>query len=81
MITWYPVHPTNMNFTNRLINSDNKGRASMLVERMMRKEGETQTGKVGVRLGRGFWLEELDLIECKRMSGKPMKMTRMVYRK
>ena len=47
MITWYPVHPTNMNFTNLLINSDNKGRASMLVEKRMRKEGETQTGKVG----------------------------------
>lgn len=46
MISWYPVHPTNVNFTNFLINSDNKGRASMLFEERMRKEGENMTGKV-----------------------------------
>uniref|UniRef100_H2YR12 Neutral ceramidase n=1 Tax=Ciona savignyi TaxID=51511 RepID=H2YR12_CIOSA len=46
MLSWYPAHPTNMNFTNLLINSDNKGRASTLFEKMMRKPGETLAGKV-----------------------------------
>uniref|UniRef100_H2YR11 Neutral ceramidase n=1 Tax=Ciona savignyi TaxID=51511 RepID=H2YR11_CIOSA len=45
MLSWYPAHPTNMNFTNLLINSDNKGRASTLFEKMMRKPGETLAGK------------------------------------
>ncbi|CAK8678859.1 unnamed protein product [Clavelina lepadiformis] len=47
MIAWYPVHPTNMNFTNTLINSDNKGRASTLFERSMRKPDETVPGTEG----------------------------------
>nr|XP_002121814.1 putative neutral ceramidase C isoform X1 [Ciona intestinalis] len=45
MLSWYPVHPTSMNFTNLLINSDNKGRASTLFEKMMRKPGETLGGQ------------------------------------
>lgn len=46
VITWFPVHLTSMNRTNLLINADNKGRASMLFERMMRRKGEDLTGKV-----------------------------------
>lgn len=45
IITWFPVHLTSMNSSNLLINSDNKGRASMLFEKMMRNSGETITGK------------------------------------
>lgn len=40
-VTWYPVHGTSMNNTNELISSDNKGRASTLYEKMMRKDGKT----------------------------------------
>jgi len=46
MISWYPVHLTSMNYSNLLINSDNKGRASTLFEKQMRKDGETVAGKV-----------------------------------
>lgn len=45
MVTWYPVHGTAMNNTNHLISSDNKGRASALFERKMRKPGENITGE------------------------------------
>nr|CAB3223336.1 putative neutral ceramidase C [Phallusia mammillata] len=45
MVSWYPVHLTSMNFSNLLINSDNKGRASTLFEKQMRKAGETLGGK------------------------------------
>ena len=34
-ITWFPVHCTSMNNTNKLISGDNKGFASMLLERDM----------------------------------------------
>uniref|UniRef100_H2ZAL2 Neutral ceramidase n=1 Tax=Ciona savignyi TaxID=51511 RepID=H2ZAL2_CIOSA len=44
MFTWYPVHCTSMNFSNQLLSSDNKGRASALFERMMRKSGEDRSG-------------------------------------
>ena len=30
---WFPVHPTSMNNTNRLVSSDNVGYASMLLEK------------------------------------------------
>lgn len=33
LITWFAVHPTSMNNTNRLVSSDSKGYASSLVER------------------------------------------------
>jgi neutral ceramidase len=34
-INWFPVHPTSMNNTNRLISGDNKGYAAMLFESEM----------------------------------------------
>ena len=33
--SWFAVHCTSMNNTNRLISSDNKGYASILFEQMM----------------------------------------------
>ncbi|XP_076825359.1 putative neutral ceramidase C [Clavelina lepadiformis] len=42
--TWFPVHGTSMNFSNHLISSDNRGRASALFEKMMRKPGEELSG-------------------------------------
>lgn len=33
MVTWFAVHPTSMNNTNQLISGDNKGWASLIVER------------------------------------------------
>ena len=38
MLSWYPSHPTSMNFTNNLISSDHKGRASALFENKMKKQ-------------------------------------------
>ena len=35
LITWFPVHCTSMNNTNRLISGDNKGYASYLFEKLM----------------------------------------------
>ena len=32
-ISWFPVHPTSMNNTNRLVSSDNVGYASILFEK------------------------------------------------
>ena len=32
VINWFAVHPTSMNNTNRLISSDNKGLASIMME-------------------------------------------------
>ncbi|RWS07085.1 neutral ceramidase-like protein [Dinothrombium tinctorium] len=43
-ITWFAVHPTSMNNTNRLISGDNKGYASLLFE---------QDFNVGQLLGKG----------------------------
>jgi len=45
MFNWYPVHGTSMNETNTLISSDNKGRASALFEKSMRKQFENVTGQ------------------------------------
>ncbi len=44
MISWFAVHPTSMNNTNRLISGDNKGYASMLFEQYI--NGGTLHGKV-----------------------------------
>nr|CAB3223360.1 neutral ceramidase-like [Phallusia mammillata] len=44
MFNWFPVHGTSMNFSNELISSDNRGRASSLFEKMMRKNGENISG-------------------------------------
>ena len=54
MFTWYPVHGTSMNFTNQLISSDNRGRASALFERWMRKPGESISGNVSGDLKGSF---------------------------
>lgn len=35
VITWFPVHCTSMNNTNKLISGDNKGYASLLYEQHM----------------------------------------------
>jgi len=43
---WYPVHGTSMNSSNGLISSDNKGRASALFEKEMRKDDEMLSGTV-----------------------------------
>lgn len=43
-ISWYPVHPTSMNNTNRLVSSDNIGYASVLMEKMF--EPGSHPGKV-----------------------------------
>lgn len=34
-INWFAVHPTSMNYTNRLISSDNVGYASILLEKKL----------------------------------------------
>lgn len=36
-ISWFAVHPTSMNNTNRLVSSDNVGYASILLEQEMNK--------------------------------------------
>lgn len=35
MISWYAVHPTSMNYTNKLVSTDNVGYASVLLEQKM----------------------------------------------
>ncbi|KAK7602643.1 hypothetical protein V9T40_006617 [Parthenolecanium corni] len=35
MISWFAVHPTSMNYTNKLVSSDNVGYASILFEQKM----------------------------------------------
>ncbi|KAF5301791.1 hypothetical protein FQA39_LY10576 [Lamprigera yunnana] len=35
VLHWYPVHPTSMNNTNRLVSSDNLGYASVLMEKYL----------------------------------------------
>jgi neutral ceramidase len=45
MINWYALHPTAMNYYNRLISGDHKGYASLLMEK---REG------VGYASGRRF---------------------------
>ena len=44
MIDWFAVHPTSMNNTNVLISGDNKGYASLLMEKAMNPPG-TLPGK------------------------------------
>ena len=44
-ITWFAVHATSMNNTNKLISGDNKGYASLLLEQNF--NGGTLHGKVG----------------------------------
>jgi len=47
MLSWYPSHPTSMNFTNNLISSDHKGRASALFENRMNKQNNEEFEYVG----------------------------------
>ena len=35
ILNWFAVHPTSMNKTNRLISGDNKGAASLMMEKLM----------------------------------------------
>lgn len=44
MIDWFAVHPTSMNNTNVLVSGDNKGYASLLMEKAMNPPG-TLPGK------------------------------------
>lgn len=44
-INWFPVHPTSMNNTNKLVSSDNVGYAAVLFEKTMNKN--SMVGKVG----------------------------------
>ena len=40
LLNWFSVHPTSMDGSNRLISSDNKGRASLILEKRVNgKEG------------------------------------------
>lgn len=38
MISWFAIHPTSMNYTNRLVSSDNVGYASVLFEKKMNRK-------------------------------------------
>ena len=44
VFAWFAVHPTSMNNTNTLISSDNKGVASLIVEKHF--NGDAMPGKV-----------------------------------
>ena len=46
ILSWFSVHCTSMNNTNRLISGDNKGHASFLMEQKMNGAG-TLPGQVG----------------------------------
>lgn len=46
-ISWFAVHPTSMNNTNRLVSSDNVGYASILLEQTMNK---------GYLIGKVMWV-------------------------
>ena len=35
ILNWFAVHPTSMNKTNKLISGDNKGAASLMMEKLM----------------------------------------------
>lgn len=48
VITWYAVHATSMNNTNKLVSSDNVGLASILFEGRMNKKYTNLIGKVGL---------------------------------
>ncbi|XP_044727443.1 neutral ceramidase isoform X2 [Chrysoperla carnea] len=43
-INWFAVHPTSMNYTNRLISSDNVGYASILLEKKLNPDHLTGRG-------------------------------------
>ena len=49
VINWFAVHPTSMNNTNQLISGDNKGLASLMLEKSMNEgrneDGESPIGK------------------------------------
>ena len=44
LLTWFAVHPTSMNNTNGLVSSDNKGLASLLLERALDPGAPPGTG-------------------------------------
>ncbi|XP_046412285.1 neutral ceramidase [Neodiprion fabricii] len=44
VINWFPVHPTSMNNTNKLVSSDNVGYASILFEKTMNKNSMVGKG-------------------------------------
>ena len=46
VITWFAVHPTSMNNTNKLVSSDNVGLASIMFEQRVNKQFTTLIGKV-----------------------------------
>lgn len=45
VITWFAVHPTSMNNTNRLVSSDNVGLASILFEKRVNQKYTNLVGK------------------------------------
>ncbi|CAH1405695.1 unnamed protein product [Nezara viridula] len=45
VITWFAVHPTSMNNTNKLVSSDNVGLASIMFEQRVNKEFTNLIGK------------------------------------
>lgn len=47
MISWFAVHPTSMNYTNKLVSSDNVGYASILFEQKMNPR-RNLIGKVSI---------------------------------
>lgn len=51
MLSWFAVHCTSMNNTNRLISSDNKGYASILFERLMNPGALPGKGKFVAAFG------------------------------
>ena len=48
VINWFAVHPTSMNNTNLLINGDNKGLASQLLEKDINPKDEL-SGRVFIQ--------------------------------
>ncbi|XP_012268113.2 neutral ceramidase [Athalia rosae] len=44
VINWFPVHPTSMNNTNKLVSSDNVGYAAILFEKTMNKNSMVGKG-------------------------------------
>jgi neutral ceramidase len=50
-VNWFPVHPTSMNNTNKLISGDNKGYASMQFEYKMNPNARPGKGKFVAAFG------------------------------
>ena len=46
ILNWFAVHPTSMDNTNSLVSGDNKGAASIIMEKRINGAG-TVVGKVG----------------------------------